>query len=241
MPARTKVRDIRCRKQRAVRVSGVQRLVALTFAKNNIKEVDTPHVAPSKTNGKVLEAYNMDCPLLLHSEERPREEYWLLFGVIPEDLDDDSDDESVDLDEEENYTVTPQAKAVQLFDACLKWQSERLLGREQEQRDGGFVFKVQKAMKSSPLCAKSLADAEIHTQLSRKHKLSFVYDYVDGTRSFESLNYTRNAAQSPLRESSNISEEHFQDLYGLPKSLAFAPAAERVPAEHDYWGDLYGP
>ena len=183
----------------------------------------------------------MDCPLLLHSEERPCEEYWLLFGVIPEDFDDDSDDESVDLDEDENYTVTPQAKAVQLFDACLKWQSERL-GREQEPRDGGFVFRVQKVMKSSPLCAKSLADSEVHTQLARRQKLSFVYDYVsDAQRSFESLNYIRNAAQSPLRESSNITETQFRELYGLPKALAFAPAAERVVPEHDDWGEIYGP
>ena len=240
MPAGTKVRDIRCRKQRAARVSGLKRLVALTFVAKNIKEVDAPYVAMSKTNSDVLEAYNMDCPLLLHSEEKPHEEYWLLFGVIPEDLDDDSDSESVDLDEDENYTVTPQAKAVQLFDKCLKWQCERL-GREQEPRDGGVVFRMQKVMKKSPLCAKSMADSEIHTRLARRQKLSFVYDFVTGTRSFESLNYVKNAAQSPLRESSHISEAEFQELYGLPKALAFAPASERDPTEHDYWSELYGP
>ena len=239
MPARTKVRDIRCRKQKAVRVSEVQRLVVFTFAKN-IKEVDTPYVAMSKQNNDVLEAYNMDCPLILHSEERPHDEYWLLWGVIPEDLDDDSDDDSADLEEDDNYTVTPQAKAVMLFDACLKWQSERL-GRDTDPRDGGFVFKAQKLMKSSPLCAKSLAESEVHTQLAQRQKLSFVYDYVDGQRSFESLNYVRNAAQSPLRESSNITETQFRELYGLPKALAFTPAARREIQEHDYWGDLYGP
>ena len=241
MPAKTKVRNVHCRKQKAKRVSGVQRLAALTFA-TNIKEVDMPYVAVSKTQKDVLEAYNMDCPLLLHSEERPRDEYWLLFGVIPEDSDDDSDDESVDLEEDDNYTVTPQAQAVMLFDACLKWQSERLGRDEDHSRDGGPVFRLQKLMKTSgPLCAKSLADAKIHTQLARRQKLSFVYDFVDGTRSFESLNYTRNAAQSPLRGSNTISDAEFRELYGLPKTLAFAPASERVAAPHDYWTELYGP
>ena len=110
-----------------------------------------------------------------------------------------------------------------------------------QSRDGGAVFRMQKIMKSSgPLSAKFLADSEIHTQLARHQQLSFVYDYVDGTRSFESLNYVKNAAQSPLRESSSIPEAEFRELYGLPKTLAFAPAAERIPGEHDYWGELYG-
>ena len=218
----------------------MQRLAVLTFAAKNIKEVDTPYVAMSKNNNDVLMAYNMDSPLLLHSEERPHDEYWLLWDVISEDADEDSEDDSVDLEEDNNYTVTPQAKAVMLFNECLKWQSQRL-GRDTDPRDGGFVFRAQKVMKSSPLCAKSLADSEVHTQLARRQKLSFVYDYVNAQRPFESLNYVRNAAQSPLRESSNITETQFRELYGLPKALAFAPAAERVVPEHDYWGDLYGP
>ena len=66
--------------------------------------------------------------------------------MIPEDLDDDSDDdESIDLDEDENYTATPQAKAVRLFDTCLKWQSERLGHDEDHSRDGGPVFRCKRS------------------------------------------------------------------------------------------------
>ena len=238
MPARTKVRDVRCRPQKAKRVSGVQRIVALSLAK--IKEVDSPYVWKTTSNSDVLDAYNMDCPVLLHSEERPHDEYWLLWGVRPEDSDNDSD---TDVEEDdEQYSVTPAAKAVMLFDSCLKWQTERLGDRDEEpSRDGrsGFIFKVAKSMKNSPLCTKSLVDAKVHTELSRNEKLSFVYDFCGPTRTFDSLNFTRNAAKPPLRD--RISDEEFLRVYGLPKSLAFVPASERVASEHDYWAPLYGP
>ena len=237
MPARTKVRDVRCRPQKAKRVSGVQRIVALSLAK--IKEVDSPYVGKSTTSSDVLDAHNTDGPLLLHSEERPHSEYWLLWGVTPEDSDDDDD---TDVEEhDEHYTVTPQAKAVLLFDFCLKWQSERLGRHEEPSRDGrsGFIFRVSKSMKKSPLCTKSLVDAKVHTELSRNEKLSFVYDFCEPARSFDSLNFTRNAAKPPLRD--GISDEEFLRVYGLPKSLAFVPAGDRVASEHDYFGEIYGP
>ena len=77
-------------------------------------------------------------------------------------------------------------------------------------------------------------------ELAQASKLSFVYDFVDGaTRTFESLNYVRNAAQKPLQD--RLSSEEFVQLYGLPKTLCFVAAAERAATDHDYWGDMYGP
>ena len=35
--------------------------------------------------------------------------------------------------------------------------------------------------------------------------------------------------------------EEFVQLYGLSKTLLFAPAAERVACDHDYWAELYYP
>ena len=239
MPARTKVRDVHCRKQRAKKVSGVQRLVALTLAKN-IKEVDSPFVGKSASNGDVLVAHNMeDCPLLLHSEERPHDEWWLLWGVTPNDSDEENDDDS-DEGDSGNYTVTPQAKAVMLFDSCLKWQSERLGRDEEPSRDGrsGFIFRVSRSMKSSPLCAKSLVETKVHTQIARNERLSFVYDFCDASRTFGSFNFVRNAAQAPLK--GNTSNEDLRQLYGLDKTLCFTAASERIPLEHDYWSDIYG-
>ena len=101
------------------------------------------------------------------------------------------------------------------------------------------MFRMSKTMKSNPDLAKSLADARIHTQLSRSERLSFVYDWCDSKRTFDTLNFTRNAAKPPLRD--RISDEEVLRLYGLPKTLSFAPAAERVASEHDYWIELYGP
>ena len=101
-----------------------------------------------------------------------------------------------------------------------------------------LVLRVSKTMRSSPDGAKSLADARIHTQLSRSERPSFVYDFVDGKRTFDSLNFVKNAAQRPLKD--RLSADEFLQLYGLPKTLCFAPAAARVASDHDYWTDLYG-
>ena len=242
MPYGNKVREVRCRKQRAMRVSGVQRLIVLTLATKRIREVDMPYVGKSASNSDVVDAHNTDGPLLLHAEECINE-YWLLWGVTAEDSDDD--DDSAEEDDDGVYSVTPAAKAVMLFQSCLKQQTERLARGQDPPCDddwsrGGFVFRVAKSMKSRPHCTKSFVDARIHTQLAQASKLSFVYDFVDGaTRTFESLNYVRNAAQKPLQD--RLSSEEFVQLYGLPKTLCFVAAAERAATDHDYWGDMYGP
>ena len=232
-----KVRQVYCRTQKAKRVSGVLRLVVLTFAER-IKEVDPPFVAKSTFNRQVVDAHNTDGPLLLHSEEK-HDEYWLLWNVASEE-DSEDDDDSTD---DGVYSLTPAAKAVLLFDSCLKRQSERFAGdhREPSHDDdwscGGVMFRVSKTMTSNPDSAKSLADARIHTQLARNEKLSFVYDFVDGKRAFDSLNFVKNAAQRPLKDC--LSDEEFSHLYGIPKALSFTPAHHRIPPEHDYWSEIY--
>ena len=236
MPSGSKVRDVRCRKQKASCVSGVQRLVVLSLAKR-IREVDSPYVGKSTFSNDVVDGHNTSGPLLLHSEEK-HDEYWLLWGVVAEDSDDDDDTAE---DDDALYTVTPIAKAILLFDSCLKWQSERLgRGEEPSRADdwsrSGFIFRVSKSMKSSPHAAKSLVDNRIHTQLSCGQKLSFVYDFVDAARTLDTLNFVMNAAHRPLRD---ISEGEFLEVYGLPPRLSFTPAAERDPSEHNYWGEIY--
>ena len=76
----------------------------------------------------------------------------------------------------------------------------------------------------------------IHTQLARSEKLSFVYDFIDGRRTFDSLNFVKDAARSPLKD--RLSDDEFLQLCGLPKTLSFAPAGERVASDHDYWAEL---
>ena len=57
MPSGSKVREVRCRKQRARRVSGVQRLVVLTLATKRIRNVYIPYVARSASNSDVVDAH----------------------------------------------------------------------------------------------------------------------------------------------------------------------------------------
>ena len=231
-----KVRQVFVRKQRAKTVLGVRRLAVLSFAER-IKEVDPPYVAKSTFSRDVVDAHNTDGPLLLHSEEK-HDEYWLLWNVASEE-DSEDDDDSTD---DGVYSLTPAAKAVLLFDSCLKRQSERLAEDGEPSLDdwscGGVMFRVSKRMASNPDSAKSLADTRIHTQLARNERPSFVYDFVNSKRTFDSLNFVRDAARSPLRD--RVSDEEFLQLYGLPKTLSFAPAAERVVPDHDYWSELYG-
>ena len=92
--------------QQAKRVSRVERLVALTLAKN-IKECDVPYV---RTSNDGLDAYNTEGPPILHSEKRPHSECWLLWSVIPEDTDDGDDDDSSDFETTPTIQSRPNQK-----------------------------------------------------------------------------------------------------------------------------------
>ena len=123
----SKATEVTCKKQKAKRVEGIQRLVVLSFARH-VRDVDSPFVSRTPSSSDVVEAHNTDGALLLHCEEK-RGEYWLLWGAGTSS--DDSDDEdSGDVDDEGHYSMTPQAKAVVLFDACLKRQGARLSREE---------------------------------------------------------------------------------------------------------------
>ena len=82
-------------------------------------------------------------------------------------------------------------------------------------------------------------EARAYAWLSLSEKVSFVYDFCDGTRSFASLNFVRNAAQKPL--SDKMTSDEFVARYGLAPTLSFTAAISRPEAEHDWWTDLYGP
>ena len=138
--------------------------------------------------------------------------------------------------------MTPQAKAVVLFDACLKRQGARLAREEQSLDDdwcfAGFMPKLSKTMQKNAHTAKAVADARVYANLSRSNqKISFVYDFCDGSRSFSSMTYVANAARHPLQR--NISSEEFANIYGLTKELCFHAAAERAAADDDWWSALY--
>ena len=241
MPAGSKTTEVRCRKMKGKRVSGVQRLVVLSFA-GHIRDVESPFVARSAASSTVVDAHNTEGALLLHCEER-RDEYWLLWGLSTGSDDSDEEEDSGDMNDDGHYSITPQAKAVILFNSCLKRQSARLAREEPLRHDdwcfAGVMPKLSKTMCSSANTAKALADARVYAQLSRNEKISFVYDFCDANRTFASLNYVRDAAQNPLR--SKISSEEFVQLYGLTKTLCFRASAERPVLDADWWGDLYGP
>ena len=135
------------------------------------------------------------------------------------------------------------SKAVILFESCLKSQNERLAREEpaspEDWSRGGVMPQVSKSMQTNARCAKALADRCVHTQLARGEKISFVYDFVDCSQPFSSLNFIHNAARKPLQEL--LASGTFEQTYGLPQRLCFKDASERPAAEHDYWTDLYAP
>jgi hypothetical protein len=240
MPAGTKTSEVRCRKQIARRVSGIQRLVVLSFSKH-VREVDSPCVGLATGNSRTLDARLLDGVIVLHSEER-RDEFHLLWGLACTSSDDEDFDSDDDEDDGEGgYTMTPVAKAVVLFDSCLKKQTSSLSHEERLDEDwmlGGVIPRVAKTMHSNERTAKHFIEHRVYAQLSRREKVSFVYDFCDGGRSFDSLNFVRNAAQKPLND--KMSPEAFVALYGLSPTLCFTGAISRPPSEHDWWSALYG-
>ena len=231
---------MRCRKQIARKVSGIRRLVVLSFCKH-VREVDSPCVGLAAGNSRTLDARLLDGVIVLHSEER-RDEFHLLWGLACTSSDDEDFDSDDDEDDGEGgYTMTPVAKAVVLFDSCLKKQTSSLSHEERLDEDwmlGGVIPRVAKTMHSNERTAKHFIEHRVYAQLSRREKVSFVYDFVAAERSFDSLNFVRNAAQKPLNE--KMSPEAFVALYGLSPTLCFTAAVSRPPPEHDWWSALYG-
>ena len=140
--------------------------------------------------------------------------------------------------------MTPLAKAVVQFDSCQKKQSARLAHEERVPDDdsmfGGVVPRVAKTMRSSGgNTVNNLEEACVYAQLTRSEKVCFDYDFCDGTRSFASVNFVRNAVQKPL--SDKMTSDEFVARYGLAPTLSFTAAISRPEAEHDWWTDLYGP
>ena len=93
-------------------------------------------------------------------------EYWLLWGASTSSDDSDDDEDSADMNDDGQYSMTPQAKAVILFDACLKRQGARLAREEPSQDDdwcfAGFMPKLSKTMQQNAHTAKAMADARVY-------------------------------------------------------------------------------
>jgi hypothetical protein len=237
MPAGAKTSEVWCRKQIARKVSGIQRLVVLSFSKH-VREVDSPCVGLA--TGRTVDARQLDGVVVLHSEER-RDEFHLLWGLTCTSSDDEDFDSDDDEDDGEGgYSMTPVAKAVVLFDSCLNKQTSSLSHEERldDWMLGGVIPRVAKTMHSNERTAKHFIEHRVYAQLSRREKVSFVYDFVAAERSFDSLNFVRNAAQKPL--SDKMSSEEFVALYGLSPTLCFTGAISRPPPEGDWWSALYG-
>ena len=264
MHAGNKTTEVRCRKQKAKKVSGLQRLLVLSFARH-IREVESPFVARSSASSTVVEAHNTEEGVLLLRCEEQHEEFWLLWGVATHSDDDSDEEDSGDVEEDGVYSITPLAKAVILFESCLKSQNSRLACEEPLRRQddddwchGGVMFRLSKHMRSDANSAKSMADVRVYGQLSRREKaflfvlmlrvnrttvpcvlikVSFVYDFVNAAQPFESLTYVRNAEKRPLAKTS--SEEEFVRLYGLNRRLTFKAAVARPVLDHDWWSEIY--
>ena len=237
VPSGSKTVTVRCRKQLATKIAGIARLVVRTYAKD-VRQVESPYLA--RAGPKLICAQNVDNGVTLLKGD-VRGQYWLLTGVACTDEDTPSEGASSDEDDgSENYSLSPTARAVSLFEACLKEQMLYPDGPRSEDDSwcqGGAMRKIQGSMSRSGAAAKSFASHHTYSRLSMNEKLSFVYDLVAPQRPFDSLTFVLNAAQRPLR--SHLDDADFLAAHGLQKTLRFHAASMSAAAEHDWWSAIY--
>ena len=126
--------------------------------------------------------------VLLHGDQPG--DYWLLRGVSATDAEEEPSEAS---DEDDtDYSMSPTAQAIMLFERCFKKELNQADEDVDDWVQGGAMSRLSKSMHSSGSSARNFADTTIYGQISKNQKLSFVYDFVDATRSFDSLNFTRN-------------------------------------------------
>ena len=196
VPAGGRTMTVRCRKQLATRVIGIKRLVVLSYSRH-VREVEPPYLARSAP--RLVSAQNLDEGVVLVKGD-VRGEYFLLTGLCCSDDDQDSEEGSSDDGDSGNYSMSPTAKAVALFESCLKQQMMQADGprsTDDSWCEGGAMTRIHKSMTGSGAAAKSFANHHTWSRLMHNEKLSFVYDVVDpNKRSFEeSLNFVLNAGQ----------------------------------------------
>ena len=84
--------------------------------------------------------------------------------------------------------------------------------------------------------ALDVADASIGYRLRRRMPVSFVYDMVRCTLSFDALRFVSDAGRPPL---GNMPDEDFERLYSIPRRLRFRSNAMREPSPSDWWSEVY--
>ena len=77
---------------------------------------------------------------------------------------------------------------------------------------------------------------DVHQRLRHGKGLQFVYDVVPASRPFHALRFILDAGRKPLR---TVTDNLFQQEFGLPRFLSFKRAVPRETQPSDLWSTLY--
>ena len=161
-------------------------------------------------------------------------QYTLLWGTsVEETVESDVDDEG--------YEQTPLACVYSLLDKHFRHE----LGASDETPEnddgmwmGGAMHRLAGAMAHrDPMRVVRLAHEHQACRIQSSESLLFVYDFCTCAHTFEDLKFTRDASRYPLN--SDLDDEQFGNIYGLPAKLLFELHKFRKAAAIDWWEGVY--
>ena len=162
VPAGAKTLHVQVSKeQRASAVKGLRRMFVLSN-KRNIKHVDQPHLASSGGGTVITQNLEHGCALV---SAGVRGEYILLWGLA---CSDESDESEAEEEDSENYSMSPVAQAVHLFDTMIRkhMQAAHEPAEDDAWWRSGVMPRIARSMNTKgALAAKSTAESRVYAQL----------------------------------------------------------------------------
>ncbi len=138
----------------------------------------------------------------------------------------------------EDYTATPLAAVYNLLEKKFNSEIDNEVPDDEGMWQGGVIHRIATSMqrRQSVKPALDVADASLGYRLRRRMPVSFVYDMLKVSLSFDELRFVSDAGRPPL---GNMPEEEFQRLYSIARRLSFRSNAMREPSPSDWWSEVY--
>lgn len=212
--------------QQSHAVQSIVRLVVLGTPHFQFRTIHTPRTescASCQKTGAVSAAITDTAAIMLVDEG-----HFLLMWNVTEAITAASDQDS---------SATPLAKIYRLLEQHFEQSltsfraTKRLCGRSGLD---GVVHQSSRTTTEASFIAR--VENDLANQLLKKQRLAFVYDFVSCDESLSDAHFVFNAKRPPL---SQLDDEEFEAVYGLPPRLRFKEAPPRAPILCEWGIHLY--
>ena len=208
-------------------VTGYKRLVCFGDARVQVFRAGIPKTTFCEQHRKLSER-SVEGKCLPLPVDRTGTDFLLLWDVS-------SGPREEEEEEDECYTATPLAAVLKI---CEQKLDETIICSGDEGAVRKISARIQSRMAKRQVSgAMRVVDEALDASVDNRSPLIFVYSFCSLASGLNALKGVLDA--TTLCGLPTLSEEEFQERYGLPRTLAFQKARDRRIAGADVWSELY--